>query len=114
MEEQEIKRTRVSGDGDDDDDDDEGDDDDDDDGGFHPDVGGDGVGFHHDAGGDGSGVVHDTGGVSDFMYYMTELKDLSYLTQQCNGAQGSAGFPAWGTINKVRHCGSGAPPPLRT
>ncbi|KAI3769877.1 hypothetical protein L6452_00991 [Arctium lappa] len=37
----------------------------------------------------------------DFMYYMTELKDLSYLTQQCNGAQGSAGFPAWGTINKV-------------
>ncbi|KAI3718546.1 hypothetical protein L6452_19423 [Arctium lappa] len=50
----------------------------------------------------------------DFMYYMTELKDLSYLTQQCNGAQGSAGFPAWGTINKVRHCGSGAPPPLRT
>ncbi|KAI3716267.1 hypothetical protein L6452_23489 [Arctium lappa] len=50
----------------------------------------------------------------DFMYYMTELKDLSYLTQQCIGAQGSAGFPAWGTINKVRHCGSGAPPPLRT
>ncbi|KAI3697008.1 hypothetical protein L6452_29700 [Arctium lappa] len=37
----------------------------------------------------------------DFMYYMTELKDLSYLTQQCNGAQGSAGFPAWGTVNKA-------------
>ncbi|KAI3667436.1 hypothetical protein L6452_42494 [Arctium lappa] len=57
----------------------------------------------------------------DFMYYMTELKDLSYLTQQCNGAQGSAGFPAWGTINKaniadlahLRHCGPGAPPPER-
>ncbi|KAI3718629.1 hypothetical protein L6452_19508 [Arctium lappa] len=145
MEEKEIKRTRVSGDGDDDDDDDdeddddEGDDDDDDDGGvgagFHPDVGGDGVGFHHDAGGDGSGVVHDAGHIEvwvrlhlesrstladwsimlpDFMYYMTELKDLSYLTQQCNGAQGSAGFPAWGTINKVRHCRSGAPPPLQT
>ncbi|KAI3757095.1 hypothetical protein L6452_04628 [Arctium lappa] len=67
MEEQEIKRTRVSSDGDDDD---EGDDDDDDDGGvgagFHPDVGGDGVGFHHDAGGDGSGVVHDAGVSGDF------------------------------------------------
>ncbi|KAI3702936.1 hypothetical protein L6452_28690 [Arctium lappa] len=37
----------------------------------------------------------------DFMYYMIVLKDLSYLTQQCSGAQGSAGFPAWGTVNKV-------------
>ncbi|KAI3681486.1 hypothetical protein L6452_36285 [Arctium lappa] len=45
----------------------------------------------------------------DFMYYMTELKDLSYLTQQCNGPQGSAGFPTWGTINKANIAG----PPLR-
>ncbi|KAI3681743.1 hypothetical protein L6452_36547 [Arctium lappa] len=112
MEAQEIKRTRVSGD--------------DDDGGvgagFHPDVGGDGAGFHHDAGGDGAGFHHDTGHIEvwvrlhlesrstladwsimlpDFMYYMTVLKDLSYLTPQCNGAQGSVGFPAWGTVNKV-------------
>ncbi|KAI3747541.1 hypothetical protein L6452_10019 [Arctium lappa] len=36
-----------------------------------------------------------------FMYYMTVLKDLSYLTQQCSGAQGSVGFPAWGSVNKV-------------
>ncbi|KAI3728742.1 hypothetical protein L6452_17384 [Arctium lappa] len=37
----------------------------------------------------------------DFMYYVTVLKDISYLTQQCSGGQGSDGFPAWGTVNTV-------------
>ncbi|KAI3681602.1 hypothetical protein L6452_36402 [Arctium lappa] len=37
----------------------------------------------------------------DFMYYVTVLKDISYVTEQCSGAQGSVGFPAWGTMNTV-------------
>ncbi|KAI3758612.1 hypothetical protein L6452_06179 [Arctium lappa] len=47
----------------------------------------------------------------DFMYYMTVLKDLSYVTAQCSGAQASESCRR---ILQVRHCGPSSPPPLRT
>ncbi|KAI3672833.1 hypothetical protein L6452_38933 [Arctium lappa] len=37
----------------------------------------------------------------DFMYYVIVLKDLSYVTAQCSGAQAGVGFPTWGTVNIV-------------
>ncbi|KAI3681663.1 hypothetical protein L6452_36465 [Arctium lappa] len=37
----------------------------------------------------------------NFMYYIAVIKDLSYVTGQCSGEQGSVGFPVWGTVNTI-------------
>ncbi|KAI3672806.1 hypothetical protein L6452_38906 [Arctium lappa] len=50
----------------------------------------------------------------DFMYYVTVLKDLSYVTAQCSDAQASVGEycrSAIAGLVHLRHCGPSAPPP---
>ncbi|KAI3729298.1 hypothetical protein L6452_17952 [Arctium lappa] len=47
--------------------------------------------------------------LADFMYYVTVLKDLSYVTKQCSGAQGSVGESCRSAIADLVHLRNGVP-----